>query len=248
MSDEQQPAGPGGESTAGPDFLPPTQPQRPAPQYRPVGPAPAGDAAANRRGATQAPAEGPPQRPIGSMLVALGVIAAVVVLLIYWPRAEPVENQPTPTPTTQAPEPPEPEPEPEPEPVPERSGPSANMNPVTPAETLPAEQAELLGAVIDVWATPLRYNEGELFDQMFYRCIFNVYYENLTDMTLEVGFAYTVPGLAVVWDSEQPTTIEPGDSKRLALGWENSDPAELSVPRSQCQGHVELSVLEVTQR
>lgn len=273
MSDGSQPgpASGGGQDPsnqqphAGPDFAMPAMPQQPGygqqprdPYRHPPGPQPQGGYGQQWPGQPK-PAEG--GHPTAWVLGILAVIAAVVIAVIFWPNGggeeptpapPPVTTEPAPATTEPAPVPATTEPAPEPtasdpDPGPTQPGPPPGTEQVPQAESLPAEQAELLGSVVDVNISTLRYGEGELFDQYFYRCIFSVYYQNLTDVTQDLTVSYRVPAVPdLTWESSRVTTLEGGEVSELVLGWENTSPEELGITEGECQGYVELTSLEVT--
>ena len=129
---------------------------------------------------------------------------------------------------------------------PEGSGGSGQRPQVTPAGSLPSEDASMLGDVIDIRVSQLRYNEGELFGSYFYRCLFTIDLENLTDQDQEFEMGFAVPGVPDVQWAGHTHSLEPREDSEIMAGWETTNASELGITPQECHGsEVELIQLEV---
>lgn len=121
----------------------------------------------------------------------------------------------------------------------------SDLPPVTEADSLPADDAQMLGDVIDIRTSDLRYNEGEIFGIYSYRCLFDAHLENVSDVEQEFEMEFGVPHMPEQTWSGNPTTLAPGERSRLVLGWESTSLDELELTESECAGGVELVALTV---
>ena len=129
---------------------------------------------------------------------------------------------------------------------PEGSGGSGERPQVAPAGSLPSADAAMLGDVIDIRVSQLRYNEGELFGSYFYRCLFTIELENLTDLDQEFEMGFAVPLVPEVQWAGHTHSLEPRENSEIVAGWETTDASELGITPQECHGNeVELIQLEV---
>ncbi|ROR72848.1 hypothetical protein [Bogoriella caseilytica] len=208
-------------------------------------------------------------------LLLLGVSLVIVLLLSGVQSSEPTP-EPTPTgapDTTPDDETSDDEPTPEDEltsddetsgdePTPEdseTSGPNpesereaateSDSRPVLRAESLAEDEAALLDTVMTIHTSPLRYTELEMFDEMYYYCLFTADLGNLSaDQSVTYEMEFAVRGFPdVTWESGSPGELEPGETRELIFGWEETTPEDLQLNEQECTGaQVELTALTAT--
>lgn len=158
------------------------------------------------------------------------------------PTSEP-EPEPEPEPTSE----PEPEPEPEPTEEPTTEGPAGYELPeAIAAPGMAAEEAQAMRDQVRLGTSQVRWGEGDMWGEYFYRCIFDVEYHNLTDQPADVQVAFRVKGVPTqVWGPDLAGELAPNETKTVVYGWEVSDASEMDVTEETCVGEVEVTEFKI---
>lgn len=244
----------------GPPLHPPGQPG-----FSPTsGPVPPGAGVPPGSGGPVVPP--PPRQDRAALWVVLGLLALlllgvslVIVLLLSGVQSSEPTPEPTPTgapDTTPDDETSGDEPTPEdsetsgPDPESEREAATeSDSRPVLLAESLAEDEAALLDTVMTIRTSPLRYTELEMFDEMYYYCLFTADLGNLSaDQSVTYEMEFAVRGFPdVTWESGSPGELEPGETRELIFGWEETTPEDLQLNEQECTGaQVELTALTAT--